>query len=238
MKAIILAAGKGTRLRPLTEELPKPLVRIKGKPILEHIIDTLPKVIDEIILIVGYKGDMIQDYFGNEYQSRPITYIEQTELLGTGHAAMQVKPLLTPDERFIFMYADDLHDTKSIEKALSYTYSMLVKEVSDPRAFGVVLVNNDNKIIEIEEKPEHPKSNLVNIGVYVLDTQIFDYPPEISSSGEYYFTDIVTMFAKDHPMYAVPTAFWHPIGYPKDLEIAEQILNDTRTVSKQTLKIL
>lgn len=238
MKAIILAAGKGTRLRPYTHMAPKPLLRVQGKPILTHIIDTLPNVIDEIILVIGYKGDMIRSYFGDMYNGKKISYIEQAEQRGTGHAAFLAQPFLDKGERFLFMYADDLQDPYSIEILLTYPYGMLVKEVSDPTSFGVVLVDRKNRVLEIEEKPEYPKSNLVNIGVYVLDTQIFDYPPELSSSGEYYLTDMVTMFAKDHPMYAIPTAFWHPIGYPKDLEIAEQVLNDIGTVSKQTLEIL
>lgn len=224
MKAIILAAGKGTRLRPLTDTTPKPLIPLLGKPILEHIIDTLPDVINELIIVVGYKGEQIKKHFGNKFGERNISYVDQPEQLGTGHAAILTKHLLQDGEKFIFLYADDLHDKKSIAESLEYDLSMLVKEVADPRPFGVVLTDKNDIVTEIEEKPTNPKSNLVNIGVYVLDTRIFNYPAFVGKNREIYLTDMISIFAKDFPIKAVTTAFWHPIGYPKDLESAEKIL--------------
>lgn len=232
MKAIILAAGKGTRLRPLTDTTPKPLVPILGKPILEHIIDSLPEVINELILVVGYKGEQLKKHFGESFGGRKVSYVEQTEQLGTGHAAVLTKHLLKDGERFIFLYADDLHDKKSIEKALLYDLSMLVKEVADPRPFGVILTNENGVVTDIEEKPENPKSNLVNIGVYVLDTRIFNYPAESTKNNEIYLTNMISFFAKDFPIQAVTTEFWHPIGYPKDLESAEQVLREKNKQKK------
>lgn len=224
MKAIILAAGRGTRLRPLTDTTPKPLLPILGKPILEHIIGSLPDAINELIIVVGYKGGQIRKYFGDSFGGRQISYVEQKEQLGTGHAALLTRHLLKDGERFMFMYADDLHDKKSIEKCLDHNLSMLVKEVADPKQFGVVLTDTNNIVTEIEEKPDNPKSNLVNIGVYMLDTKIFNYKPPLSKKGEYYLTDMVSSLAKDYPIKAITTSFWHPIGYPKDIEQAELII--------------
>src|SRR3989344_8985294 len=109
MKAIILAAGEGKRMRPLTLTKPKPMLEVLDKPLLHWIIDSLPEEITEIILVIGYKGDQIKKYFGNSFGGRKITYIEQKEQLGTAHALKLVKPILKNGERFIFMYADDLH---------------------------------------------------------------------------------------------------------------------------------
>lgn len=230
MKAIILAAGKGTRLRPLTDTIPKPLLPLLGKPILEHIIESLPDAISELIIVVGYRGEQIRTHFGNSFKGRKVSYLEQKEQLGTGHAALLTQHLLQDGERFIFMYADDLHDKKSIETCLEHNLSMLVKEVPDPKPFGVVLTNKHGVITEIEEKPAKPKSNLVNIGVYVLDTKIFNYTSPLSKNGEYYLTDMISYLAKDHPIQAITTSFWHPIGYPQDLETAEKILNERRSM--------
>lgn len=230
MKAIILAAGKGTRLKPLTDTTPKPLLLLKGKPILEHIINSLPRSIDELIIVVGYKGDQLKKHFGNSFDGRKVSYVEQKEQLGTGHAALLTKHLLKDGERFIFMYADDLHDKKSIEKCLEHNLSMLVKEVLDPRPFGVVAIDENGIVTNIEEKPVNPKSNLVNIGVYVLDTRIFSYPAPLSKVGEYYLTDMIALLAQEHPVHTITTSFWHPIGYVKDIESAEKMLDELQSI--------
>jgi len=107
MQAVILAAGEGIRLRPLTLDKPKPLVKIDGKTLLEHNLDQLIGLIDEVILIIGYKGDMIKEYIGSEYQSMKIKYIEQKEQLGTGHALMQAKKLIKG--KFLVLMSDDLY---------------------------------------------------------------------------------------------------------------------------------
>jgi len=225
MKAVILAAGKGARLHPLTLTTPKPMLPLLGKPLLEHIIDDLPEIIDELIIVIGYKGEQIQKHFGTKFKHRSVSYIEQKEQLGTGHAALLAKPFLQEGERFLFMYADDLHHPQSIEKALDFEISMLVKEVEDPRPFGTVITDENGLVMEMEEKPEKPKSNLVNIGIYILDTRIFDFKPPLTKKGEYYLTDMIAEFAQKNPVQTIVTKFWHPIGYPKDLEEAKKILN-------------
>jgi len=94
MKAVILAAGEGIRMRPLTINTPKPLLKIIGKPILEHIIDSFPNEIDEIIIVVGYLKDQIKNYFGSNWKSRKINYIFQKDKKGTAHALWLCRPLL------------------------------------------------------------------------------------------------------------------------------------------------
>src|SRR5687768_11120918 len=108
MKALIFAAGKGVRMMPLTAEKPKPLLEVLGRPLLERIIEVLPREIVEIVLVVGYKGDMIRGRFGHSFGGRRIAYVEQAEQLGTGDALMLCKHAIEPGERFLVVYADDL----------------------------------------------------------------------------------------------------------------------------------
>lgn len=223
-KAIILAAGEGKRLHPLTLEVPKPLVRISGKPILEHIWNSLPDAISEVILVIGYKGQMVRDYFGDEFKNKKIKYIYQEKPLGTGHALILCKSFINKGEKFLFMYSDDLHSKDGLSNLLNHDLAILVAEHPDPKRFGVVLVDEKNKILEIEEKPEIPKSNLVSVGVYLFDDRIFNYKASRNPNGEYYVTDLIGDLVKYYPVYAEKTSFWHPIGYPEDVIIAEKLL--------------
>mgnify|MGYP001559570311 CR=1 FL=1 len=223
MKAVILAAGEGLRMRPLTLEKPKPMLKVAGKPLLAHIWESLPSAIDEVILVVGYKADAIRQYFGSEYLGKKITYIFQNEKTGTGRALQLCRSALN-NERFLLLYADDLHHRESIGKCLAHERALLVAHRDDPRKFGVVITDVKNRIIDIEEKPEHPRSNQVVVGVYVLDSHIFDYEPARSASGEYFLTDMLGQMLREHDVFVVETKFWHPIGYPEDLKTAEEIL--------------
>src|SRR5262249_28083308 len=114
MKVLIFAAGLGKRMQPLTFEKPKPLLEVAGKPLLERLFEILPEEIAEIILVVGYKADMIRKYFGEEWHGRPITYILQEEPLGTAHALELCRKHLAAGERFLLLFADDLYDKESL----------------------------------------------------------------------------------------------------------------------------
>ncbi len=221
MKCVILAAGEGIRMRPLTLDMPKPMLPIVGQPILEHIIAALPEEITEIIFVIGYLGDKIIQHFGNEYQGRKIQYVWQKKKLGTANALLLCKELLE-DQRFLLMYADDLHASESISQCLLHERSFLVMEHSDPCRFGVVSVDENGNMTEIVEKPEHPTSNLVSIGVMVLDDKIFQYTPELHSSGEYYLPTMINQMAKEHLIATVKAEHWFPIATPEHLAEAEK----------------
>src|SRR3989344_2071773 len=123
MQAVILAAGKSTRTYPLTLTRPKPLLKAANKTILEHNLDNLNGAVDEVILIVGYKMEMIREKFGNNYNTIKIKYIEQKEQLGTGHAAMLAEPYIK--DKFILMAGDDIYSRDDIKKCVKYPYSIL-----------------------------------------------------------------------------------------------------------------
>jgi len=214
-------------MRPLTENTPKPMLQIWGKPILEHILSDLPSEIDEVILVVGYLKESIINHLGNRFSNLKITYIEQTEKLGTYKALELCKDILDDGERFMMLYADDLHGAEGLKECvICGQNAILIYESDDPTKFGVVEINEEKMIRSIEEKPENPKTNLVSTGVMVLDKDIFNFPARIHKNGESYLTDSVDqMIRAGYKFMAIRSSSWIPIGYPSDLEKAEEALN-------------
>lgn len=222
MQCVILAAGKGTRLRPLTENCPKPLVKVSGKPLLSHIIEALPSAIDELIIVTGYLGEMIREYYGAEYEGKKITYVEQVEQNGTACALWLCKDLIKG--RFLFLFADDIHGKNDLARATSYIRSILVSSVSHPEKFGIVVRNPDGTLGLMIEKPEHAPSNCASTGAMVLDDHIFEFDPQTPVKGEYYLTEVIERYAQKYPIAVVEENLWIPIGYPEDIIRAETIL--------------
>lgn len=225
MQCVILAAGKGTRMRPLTDTIPKPLIRVAGKPILDHIIDALPGVIDEIVLIIGYKGEQIKAHCGNQYKGRKITYcIQENFAGGTGDALLTAREVLTG--KFLFMYGDDIHGPEALQKATECDHAILATHSETPERYGVIVMHENDTLNRIDEKPEHPTSTLINIGGFVINDSIFSYEVPISNSGELYVTDMLTAYAKVNPVHVIVQDFWLPIGYPEDIQKAEAMLSE------------
>lgn len=227
MKALVFAAGKGVRMMPLTADRPKPLLELLGKPLLEHVLETLPEDIAEIVLVVGYKGDMIRERFGDSFRGRKITYVEQKEQLGTGDALVACRPQIVSGEKFLVIYADDVHDKDVIAAAVHKARpAIFVAHVQNPERFGVVVADASGKVLELEEAPEKPKSDLVATGAYFLDSDIFNYPSVLESKGEHYINSMLLPYMRDHDVYAEVEKFWIPIGYPRDIDTAAEILRE------------
>ena len=185
-------------------------------------------MIDEIVLVVGYKSDQIRDYCGEKFHGRKMTYVEQDDYAGgTGDALLCAKDVLKG--KFLFMYADDLHGAEALAKVVNEDHAMLGMRSETPERFGVLIVNEDKTLKEIIEKPANPTSNLVNIGGFVVDPEILSYVPEVSDSGELYVTDMITEYAAKHPVKIIEQDFWVPIGYPEDIEKAEKILSSRKS---------
>lgn len=222
MQCIILAAGKGTRMQPLTFERPKPLVLVAGIPLLEHILQALPDSVDELIMVVGYKGDMIVSHFGDEAYGRPVRYVWQHEAGGPGAALMLAREMLR--DKFMVLYADDLVDKDSLERAAAQDLSMLAIEHEEPHRFGVILLNENGTVADILEKPEHPPSNLVSTSGMVLDERIFDHIGAHEGYNEVYLSHAVAKLAQHAPIAVIRMSFWCPVGRPEDIPIAETFL--------------
>lgn len=227
MKAIILAAGKGSRLMPLTINRPKPSLKVADKRIIEHNLDQLNGLIDEAIIVVGYKSESIKDYIGENFKGIKITYVFQKECLGTGHAANLALDYV--GDEFIIMNGDDLYESGDIKKCIKKSPCVLVKEVENPSSFGQFSVV-DGKITDLVEKPEKPVSNLINVGFYFLNKNIFDYKIEKSPRGEYEITDYLKNYIKeDKELHFAIAARWYPIGYPWNLLFANEKIMDKRS---------
>lgn len=227
MQCVIICAGKGTRMRPLTETTPKPMLLVCGKPILQHIVEALPPEIDELILVVGYLKEQIEVFCGSEFLGKKVKYATQEDFAGgTGDALLCAKGLVTG--KFLLMYADDIHGKEALAKVVTEVHAMLGMRSKTPELFGVIEQNTDGTLKQIVEKPEDPSSDLVNIGGFVLNDSIFSYSVPVSESGELYVTDMVNAYAKDNPVKIIEQDVWLPIGYPEHIVEAEAVLCATQ----------
>ena len=170
MQAVILAAGKSTRTYPLTVNTPKPMLKVLDKTILEHNLDQLVGLVDEVIIIVGFKKDLIIDKYGASYKGMKLFYAEQKQQLGTGHALQTARQFLK--EKFLVLNGDDIFSRIDIARMLEHDYAILVREVDDVTPFGAVVVEDD-KVKRIVEKPKENISKFANVGAYVFDPDIF-----------------------------------------------------------------
>ncbi|MCX6762433.1 MAG: sugar phosphate nucleotidyltransferase [Candidatus Moranbacteria bacterium] len=219
MQAVILAAGKGTRMRPLTYDIPKPMLPIKGRPVLEHTLSFLPEEIDEVIIVINYLGKHIKKHFGEEWEGRKIKYAFQKELNGTGGALHTCKNLVK--EKFLVVMGDDLYYKKDLEKMLGEDLAILAQEVDDPSRFGVLKTDEKGKLIEIVEKPKMEGTGLVSTNAFILNKKFFDYDLVPVSDTEYGLPQTLAVMAKDYPVKVMRTTHWMAVGRPEDLEKAQ-----------------
>lgn len=204
MKAVILAAGRGKRMDALTEDKPKPLLTVRGKTFLEHIVLSLPDEVDELIVVIGYKGEQIRAFFGDIFLGKKVSYARNDRLeMGNAYSLLLTKDYFKPGERFLIIYSDELASREEMASCLSHEFSWLTHVVDDPTQSGVVTLSPAGRIIELEEKPERPKTNIAAGGVLLVNADIFSYPPQKHRNGEYYLTSMMTEFIKTHGVKAV-----------------------------------
>jgi len=215
MQAVILAGGKGVRMRPLTDTLPKPLVPLWGRTLLDHVLERLPVGVTEIVVVVKYRGAQIRAHVGDVYRGVPVVYVEQGEPDGTGGALAAARGVLR--ERFLVVNADDLHERAALEELCTYPYALLAAESDTPERFGVLSVREDGILLTVEEKPAEPASNLVNTGAMVLDHRVFAYHAPLVGV-ELRLTDLVMQLAADVPVRVVRQRKWCSVGTLEELE--------------------
>jgi NDP-sugar pyrophosphorylase family protein len=207
LKAVLLAAGFGTRLTPLSQSIPKPMIKILGKPILEHIIFRLSKYgVNEFLIITGHLGQQIQNYFGNGEQFNvKISYIDQIEIKGTGHAT-QLSEHFVDDASFLVYLADTLipnldsffSSLKNKEFEVELVSSLISSQQSS--ASGIINIKN-NLVVELNEKPVHSDSSLSWAGIaYFKSKKIFEILNQtpISSRKELEITDAMNLMIKNN----------------------------------------
>lgn len=220
MQAIILAAGEGTRMRPLTDHVPKPLVRICGKPMLDHLFELFPDEIDSALIVVRHLKEMIIRYCGPVFHGRPITYVDGP--VGTAPSFLATQSHLIGD-RFLILYGDEVPSPADIQQCLSYSSSILCWEMDDPWNHGIARLREDGTIAEIVEKSPHPPGRLVTGGVMVMNRRLFTYPAVPGPSGEQYLSSMLNQYVKDVPTTAV-RAEWG-IGGISRMEDIDRVSN-------------
>lgn len=219
MKAVIPAAGIGTRLRPHTLTKPKALLPVAGKPILAHIVDDLTDAgIDGFVLIVGYMGDAVRAWFARERPDLDITFVEQERRLGLGHAIWTAREALG-DDPFFCILGDTILKADYGTLLRARTNLIGVREVEDPRRFGVVEMEGAT-VRRFVEKPEVPPSNLAIVGAYLfrdapalwaaLDRVVGE---DRRTRGEYQLTDALQLMIEAGCAFAtVPVNDWYDCG--------------------------
>ncbi len=215
MKAVIMAAGKSTRTYPLTLTRPKPLLPVANRPIIEHQLEALPEVVESVVLVVGYRHEMIRERLGDRFGRLAIEYVMQEEQKGTGHAILQCARVI--DGPFLAMNGDDLFDPADLARLAATVDSALVKEVEDPQLYGIYEVTEGDRVVRLVEKPVEVFSHLANVGAYHFSPSIFDMLRSTAPSerGEIEITSAIQMLA-DRGVFRVVEmeGYWLPIGYP------------------------
>ena len=245
MKAVVLAAGKGTRLRPLTDETPKALVDVAGRPLLDHVLEQLVGLgISEFVVIVGYRKQQIIDRYGDEFRGVPITYAHQREQLGLAHALLQARPYI--DDDFALMLGDNvfranLADVVERQRSGDVDAAFLVEEVplDEAERYGVCETNGHGEIVEVVEKPEDPPSNMVMTGFYTFSPAIFHACQLVQPSdrGEYELPDTIDLLLESgRTIEAIPMDGWRvDVGYPEDRDKVEKRLQGKKSSDSESV---
>ncbi|MFX1295935.1 MAG: bifunctional sugar-1-phosphate nucleotidylyltransferase/acetyltransferase [Promethearchaeota archaeon] len=250
MKAVIIAAGEGKRLHPLTYTRPKPMIPIAGKPHLQIILEYLKKAgISEIILIVGYKQEQISNYFKDgAHLGLKIQYITQKEQLGTGHATLCAQELIQ-SENFLLINGDILLSPSTFTqllnkyKLLSHKFMISIIKVPDPSSYGIVHFDKKTetalKIIEKPSVENLPEDSYTNAGMYIFNPQIFRTIRQTPTSprGEIEITDSIQLLIDQGQTIKVFKIedFWLDIGKPWDLLDANHYILDQSELYSQGL---
>ncbi|MEM2878793.1 MAG: sugar phosphate nucleotidyltransferase [Candidatus Hadarchaeales archaeon] len=235
MKAVVLAAGLGTRMRPLTFTKPKFLLPVAGKPALDHVFNMLEKSgVDEVGIVVGFGKEQIMERYGNgSAMGLKIEYLHQKELLGTANAVSLAEELVGDDD-FVVMNGDTLVDLESMKSVIeryrekrsekNFGGVMGTIEVDEPEQFGIVTMKGET-VRKIVEKPKGMKSGLANAGLYVLTPDVFSAIKKTGKSkrGEYELTSSLQIMVDEGlSIYTAPLKLWTDIGRPWDLLVANE----------------
>jgi glucose-1-phosphate thymidylyltransferase len=208
------------------------LLHVAGKPILAHILDDLPGLgIRRAVLIVGYMGDLVREYVGAHYQNLEVEYVEQPEPMGLGHAVSLAEPF-ADDGRVLIILGDTIFEADLKPVLAGGVNSIGVKEVQDPRRFGIVERDSDGRVTRLVEKPEQPTSNLAITGIYYFDRgrPLFDALAELQrlglrTKGEFQLTDAMQLLvSRGELITTFPVEGWYDCGKTETLLETNRVL--------------
>ena len=226
MDGIILAAGQGKRMRPLTLETPKPLLRLHDRPLLEWSLQSLRGIVIRVLVVVHYRKDQIAEFMAGQRLFADYTLVEQLPApLGTGHALRCCAPHLR-SENFLVINGDDLFPRAALRALSRAEYGILSMQRADYPRYGVIQHDDRGDFMRIDEKPpagRYPSPAPCSIGAYKLRQDVFDYSPAPSARGELELTDMITAIARKQRVEVVESSWWLPIGDPQALAAAQSV---------------
>ena len=226
MKCVILAAGEGKRMHPLTFSRPKVMLTIANKPILEwNLINAIKAGAKEFLFIISYKSEMVRNYFGNgDKWNVKIEYVNQGEALGTAHAIGVVEKFV---DDFIVLSGDTIFGSQDIKNIIKTQNSIGLFKIEDTKEYGIVETKS-NKVIKIYEKMDEPFTNIINAGIYHFNKKIFKIIKRTKKStrGEYEITDSINTMISNTPMNAIMLKEWRDVVYPWHLLDANKEILD------------
>lgn len=217
MQSIILSAGQGTRLRPITYHVPKPMIRVRGRNFLERSISLLPFDVNEVILVVGYKKEQIINHFGEEWNGKKIQYVVQKKLLGTAQAVKECEGLIR--DKFLVMMGDDIYSREDVRRLVRHDNAILTKEVRGKFTGGRIKLNPRGCLKEIVEGTHNKSKGLICTGMYVLTPDFFKYRMvKLPGRNEYGLPQTIVSLAHDLPVKIERASSWQQISDLADLE--------------------
>ncbi|WP_284008922.1 bifunctional sugar-1-phosphate nucleotidylyltransferase/acetyltransferase [Haloarcula pelagica] len=221
MQAVILAAGEGTRMRPLTANTPKPMLPVADRPLVAHTADTaIAAGADELIFVVGYEADDVRSYFGDSYGGVPVSFAVQTEQLGTADAVDAASEYI--DGPFAVLNGDNLYDEASLTALFDAAPSVAAYRVDDPSNYGVLSTEGDT-VTDIVEKPADPPTDLANAGAYVFPAEAREWlEVPLSDRDEREITDVLARVIAEQTVTAVEVDRWLDVGRPWELLAANE----------------
>lgn len=232
MRAVIFAAGLGTRLRPLTDALPKPLIEIGGLSIIERTLEALPAAVTETIVVVGYKGEMIREKLAGS--ARAVRFVDQPELHGTYDALLRAKDLIGPGG-FMALNGDDLYAKADLERlAAAAPFAMLAHKVPAPNPYSHL--DNEGgflKRIVLNKDSAGLAEREVYVGACLLDEAFFDLEPATLPSGERGLPQTLAMHLNKRPVRVLESTFWMPVGTPDELALARRRYDDRQALDTE-----
>jgi len=225
MQAVILAAGKGTRLGKITKTNPKALAKIAGKPIIEYSLSSLPDKVKKVHIVIGYQGNKIKAHLGNKYGHVDLNYIWQKELKGTGEALKLIKPFIK--DKVLILNGDDIYSKKELENLIKHSRAIGLARAIPQHNKYLSIKTDKNKMIKGAVYPtekEMKRGAFLATGAYVLTPEIFKYKPVKLLNGEYGLPQTILKMAEKLKTKGVHMKKWIQINYPIDLQKAEKLL--------------
>ena len=230
MQTVVLAAGQGTRMRPLTDATPKPMLRAAGRPLLEHTLDRAADAgASRFVVVVGYEARQVRDHFGDSHRGLDIEYAEQTAQRGTADAVRAAASELD-DAPFVVLNGDALYDPDSLATLYESGPAVGSYRVDNPSNYGVLQLDSDDdtRVTGVVEKPADPDSNLINTGSYVFPATAKDrLDVSTSERGELELTDVLETVCEETTVTAVPFDRWLDVGRPWELLAATEWLSES-----------